>query len=265
MGCFSKLDLTTETLDTALVNQPYDYHFSVDPGWDDWWDDSFVVRVYEGSLPAGMGVTADGELVGTPLELGDFDFRILVYDQDLFFENESWSDDEWFTLYVTEASTNSDCPSPDNEEVTEVALCLGSIETGELSAGDSVTLDVNFFVNADEAEHYDIRTLSFSVAYDPSLFAIDPASLNSTILREAATRSKATATYDTTVEGLLGVTLTEADKPFWRAGRLFDLPFTAAADLPAAGYPFTLTIVEISGDRDPSALLAIDGSLTITE
>lgn len=266
-ACFSRVDLKSNRLPTALLNEYYAYSFELHAGWADFWDSSMSTELYGGELPSGIGIASNGLLFGTPQETGDFEFRVLASDND-FFDEESWPDAEWFTLFVTEPGTNEDCPRPDDETTREIYLCLGDAGEESVSTGDSFDLDVNYFVNLDDAGDYDIFTLSFLIAYDSASFSVDSAALTSTLLREAATRTDASVSYDTATAGQLGVTLAADSKPFIRAGRMIDIPFTALLDLDRAEYSFTLTVNAVTPEDSDTTLpevIAVDGSLTVDE
>lgn len=255
-----------DVLPIALLNEDYVYNFEVHEGWADFWDSSTSTELYGGNLPSGVGISSNGLLFGTPRELGAFDFRVLVQDND-FLEDDSWPDAEWFTFFVTEASTNEDCPRPNDETTTEIYLCLGDIEAGTVVMGDEFNLDVNYFVNLDSAGDYDIITLSFTIVYDPAAFGIDSDSLTSSLLREAV-RADATVAFDSSTAGQLGIVISNSARPFTRAGRILDIPFSALLDLDQEEYPFTLTINAITPEQEETTLpetLAIDGSLTVEE
>ncbi|MBI4411230.1 MAG: hypothetical protein HY541_01950 [Deltaproteobacteria bacterium] len=266
-ACFSRIDLKGHTLPTALLNEYYTYSFELHAGWADFWDSSMSTQWYGGVLPSGIGIASNGLLFGTPQEPGDFEFRVLAQDDD-FFDDESWSDAEWFTLFVTEPSTNEDCPQPDDETTEGIYLCLGDVGEESLNTGDSFSLDGGYFVNLDNGGRYDILTLSFTITYDSASFAVDAETLTSSLLREAASRAHASVSYNTETAGQLGVTITTTDKPFIRAGRIIDIPFTALLDLNQEEYSFTLTIDAVTPQHDETELpeiIAVDGTLTIDE
>lgn len=272
-SCFNRMDLKSKTLNTALLDEYYEYFFVIQHGWSDFWDNSHSTQFMEGSLPMGVGIASNGALFGTPTNLGEFDFRVVVYDIDRYFDDigyYSYSDAEWFFLFVTESSTNENCPLPNNQSFSEIYICLGEVSVENLSEGESFTLDVNFYVNLNESSSYNIDTLSFFIAYDEESFTLDADTLNSSRLREAATLADAEVSFDASIPGELGVVLTAVGQPFLRSGRILDLPFNASVDLNQETYDFNLTIDEISAvdieeDTELPEVIALEGKLTLTD
>jgi hypothetical protein len=69
------LSIVTSTLPDAAAGSPYSVFLVQEGGvapleWD----------VVSGSLPAGISLTSEGELVGTPTAGGDFSFEVRVQD-----------------------------------------------------------------------------------------------------------------------------------------------------------------------------------------
>lgn len=272
-SCFNFMDLKSKTIDTALLDEPFEYTFVMKHGWSDFLDNSDVTQLKEGDLPQGMVVSANRTLEGTPTQVGSYDFKVIAYDVDRFNADSgfySLSDSEWFFFFVTEVSTNENCPLPNIHRISEIYICLGKVSLESLGDGDSFSLDVNFYVNLDESGLYNIDTLDFTIVFDEERFLLDEDLLNSSRLREAATFTDPELSFDTTVPGELGVVITAMDEPFLRAGRLLDLSFTAIVDLDEENYDFNLVIEEISAsDIDEEADLpediSLDGSLTLTD
>lgn len=265
IACFSRLNIQQATLNTALLDDYYEYDFEVDAAWSDPWDNSTSVQLIQGNLPRGMGISSDGLLFGTPQIVGDFEFRVGIYDIGTGSENNSWSDTEWFTLFVTEPSTNEECPSPDDEDVNEFYVCAGTLSESNVVVGDEIELDVNIFINRDDAGDFDFESFSFQINYDSRFLALDEDDLNSGLLREAATRNNASVTFDNTTEGVLLVEL-EADKGhFVRGGRLMNLPFHVIVDMPEDTYEFSVTINELIGSKNATLpeTVAIGGTLIL--
>lgn len=269
-------NLHVSTLTTAVVNEPYNFYLSAeDESWD-WFDSSSMLfGVSGGYLPAGVALSSNGVLTGTPLEIGNFEFRITAYAIDegwdsYYFDDEDdvTSDSEWYTLFVTERSTNNDCPNPTSTGVTEAYICLGAPEAESLAEGESFTLDINYFIEHAKATGYDIWQMDFSISYDPSLFTVDANYLGSNSLREAATRAGATIDFDTSTEGVVRIVLTGGYKSFHKSGRIIDLPFVALTDIPAADYNFDLTVNGIASDNAGDNLpnvFEIEGYLSVYE
>jgi len=265
IACYSRLDIQHATLNTGLLEEYYEYDFEVDTGWDDIWDDSMSVQLVEGDLPDGMGISAEGLLFGDPQEVGDFEFRVAIYDIDEGADSESWSDSEWFTLFITEPSTNEECPSPDDEESNEFYVCTGSIEEELVETDDEINLDVNLFVNRDNIGDFDITAFAFTITYDSTYLSLNEDDLNSGLLREAATRNEASVDFDSSTPGVLVVTIASAEDDFVRAGRILDIPFQVLSDVPDGTYAFDVTIDSVTGKEGatlPEAI-AIDGELTV--
>lgn len=269
-------NLHVATLTTAVVNEPYNFYLSAeDESWD-WFDDSTMLfGVSGGYLPAGVALSSNGVLTGTPLEIGNFEFRITAYAidddwGDWYYDDDDdvTSDSEWYTLFVTERSTNGDCPNPSSTGVTEAYICLGAPEEETLVEGESFTLDINYFIEHAKAVGYDIWQLDFSISYDPSLFAVDPDYLGSNSLRETATRAGATVDFDTGTDGVVRIVLTGGHKSFHKSGRIIDLPFIALTDIPAGDYDFNLSVNGLASDNAGDNLpntFEIDGFLSVYE
>ncbi len=265
-GCYGRFDLKSKTLPTAVKGSNYQYEFVIDEEGLSFLDDYYAV-LQDGNLPDGMGITYDGYLIGSPEETGSFHFRVQIGDvADSEEENESFADSEWYTLFVTEASTNSNCPQPDEENVSEIYVCLGAVEESGLAAGDSFILDLNLYINPDKLKSYALKKLVISIAYDPAQFSVDNDTLNSSVLREAATHTSTGIDFDSTTSGVLKVTLT-SEKFFSRSGRYADLPFVLATDLADGDYNFSLSIESLSSSKDNvdlPDLIDEDGLLTLS-
>lgn len=264
-------NLKVETLSIGILNTTYSENLTgVDNSWDwDLWDnDSYTYNVTRGSLPDGLYITSEGQIVGTPTEVGNFEFRVTFYafENNYFSEDDVTQDSEWFTLFITEDSTNTDCPSATNESIEETYLCLGTISEETLSQDDTFDLDVNFYVNLDEGKNYDITSMTFKIYYDSEYFAFDDNSLNSTALREAATRSDGTVSFSKPEDGVIEVTVTSGEESFHKPGRLMDLEVTVLQDVPVETYGFVLEVVSITGEGEKSlpAYYEVDGNVEVT-
>lgn len=255
----------------GLVDQSYSYSFDVKDGWADWGFEDNIFRVTGGRLPAGVGLTTEGRIIGTPTELGPFDFRVTVYDlnNDNAFEDQNTNQDsEWFTLFVTESSTHPDCASPAEADLTEIYLCLGELSTDEYrEAADNLSLDVNFYVNLAQSKQYRLWDIEFTIEYDAGALRFDPKKMNSSRLRESAKLAEATIEFDLDQPGKLTVTLAATGQGFVRSGRLMDLPLVAQKDLDEELYLFTLSGVNfVAKDRDLELpeIVTMDGLLEVT-
>lgn len=264
-------ELKDQTLETAIINEPYSHNLkTAHHNWGVGWRDDHFLKQTSGDIPDGLGVTSGGNIVGTPLAKGEFKFRVSVFsfEEGLFDEDEVETEDSaWFILFVTEASTNGNCPLPSNVDVTELHLCLGTLTKTEVKNDEEVALDINYYVNSSQADsaNYDVNQMAMTITYDATSFSMDDAKLNSQLLAEAATRTEATVTF-TNNPGELHVELTAVKKPFLRPGRLMNIPFKAIKDLDQTSYTFTLTSTTYT-QSDPDMILpasvALDGELTV--
>lgn len=268
-GCYNNLKSTS--LSTAVLDKNYSDTFLVDENdWNvSWGDNQIALLVTDGSLPPGIELSGDGWLFGTPTAVGDFDFEVTAYTiHDSYFddsEDDVYGDSETFTLFVTETSTNLFCPDPSNTVVTETYLCLGDLTADYLEQDDAFFLDVNYFVDFNKGGDYDIRSIDFTIFYDPDNFAPVTEYLNSQILREAATRTGATVEFTEENPGELHVVLTAQSKNLHKSGRIMDLPFYAVQNVPAGTYSFPITINSIvsgSGENLPSEF-EVDGQIVV--
>lgn len=272
-------DLHGANLTNAILDVNYNFHlFAEDDSWS-LYDNSYLFFVQSrGHLPGGVFVEPNGTIYGVPTEVGNFEFRVTVYVfesydlWDLFFYDSYYddytsADSEWYTLFVTESSTNSDCPSPANETTKETFVCLGSPEVETLAEDENFDLDINFFVDFQKSKEYAINVIDITIHYDDALFKIDSNFLNSQILREAATRINSTVSFDDDTPGELRIIVTGHDSNFHKSGRLMDLHFTTLQDIAAGDYDFTLTINNISSVSNNSlpTTVAVDGMLTVEE
>ena len=81
--------IVTSTLPDAEVGTPYSVFLVREGGTGPYeWD------VVSGSLPAGLSLSSDGELSGTPTGAGDFSFEVRVRDSG------SQNDTQVLTLQV---------------------------------------------------------------------------------------------------------------------------------------------------------------------
>ncbi|MCP5464183.1 MAG: putative Ig domain-containing protein [Deltaproteobacteria bacterium] len=257
-----------ETLNIAVLNQNYNEHlYAVDQDLEVVERSDMVFTKTKGNLPSGIALDAEGYLTGIPTEVGNFEFQVTVYAIDNYFGSDNVTEDaEWFTLFVTEASSNAACPNPDNETSSEIFICAGSIETNDLEEGDELNVDINLHVQLSKAKKYDIEEIRFMISYDDSLFRVDENALNSLLLREAATRSEASVRFETNVSGDIIVALTAQGENFHKPGRIIDLPLVLI-DTPEDGAEadFTVTILAIesgNNDADLPDFVAIDGDFS---
>lgn len=263
-------NLHSTSLKIGVLDQTYYDTFYVEAnGWN--WGDETVLTLSSGSLPPGLYLSSNGELNGTPTEVGDFVFRINAYSisySDIFDDDDDVDRDaETYDLFITEASTNEFCPSPDDETLIETYLCLGDLSYDSLSAGTPIDLDMNFFVSFDYGMDYEFTALDFSVFYDPTQFEPIESQLTSQILREAATRTNATVTFSEPTEGELRIVVTVSENTLHKSGRLMDLPFQALQNVAAGEYPFTIVFNTLTTNNTEVVIPStyeIDGKVSVT-
>ncbi len=65
--------MIAEALEEGTVGTPYDHQFETTPQAP-----GPVFSIASGKVPAGLKITADGELAGTPTESGNFDFTVIA-------------------------------------------------------------------------------------------------------------------------------------------------------------------------------------------
>lgn len=267
------VEVQVEPLPVALLGETYSYTFDIDDNsWDWWGDNDMVLTLAAGELPDGVEIASSGRLYGTPEEVGNFHFKAGAYSID-----EGWGDDEvdydseWFTLFVTERSTNDGCPGPNDSDAT-LYMCVGDIEaeadedTG-LSAGSEVTVDITYFVNFDDGIDYDITSITFTLFYDSTSFSLGDGVTGDDILREAATRQEATVDIDTSVAGQITVRVEAGIDQFMAGGRFADIPFVANLDLAPEEYNFSLRVDEMHSGSDQTlpTIHVINGAVTVVE
>lgn len=262
-GCGGEIQTTR--LPIALLNEVYSYQLAVELDWD---VTDYSVEQTDGDLPSGLEVDEDGEISGTPREVGLFSFEVTLYvvdSDDPIDSTESYADSADLQIFVTEANTNNSCPSPDDETIDELYVCGGEVSI-QLADQDSVDFDVNYYVNPDVGSALDATSLVLNITYDAALLSLDPEELSSAILREAASEVDATISFDTATAGTLMVTLESGEGQFFRrAGRLFDLPFHVVSTAPEGEIDVVLTLESV-GAEEPTSLpetIALDGTITI--
>jgi hypothetical protein len=106
------------TVPNAVIDEPYSVTFSAS---GDGSTGSFTFSV-TGDLPAGLTLDADGELSGTPTEIGEFDFTITATDETPA-PIGPLSGSRGYTLIVSETIIFMDgfepLPVPDGDDATE--------------------------------------------------------------------------------------------------------------------------------------------------
>lgn len=228
----------------------------------------YIFTLEAGDLPEGLYLYSDGEISGEPTTPGLYSFAVQLYSIDEGYDEDSVSSDiETFDIFVTEASTNINCPSPDDDTTIETYICAGSGYLDTLAFGESFDLDINLFVDFENASEYNINRISFSIAYDDSLFELNEEELNSQLLREASESVDATVRFNTDTAGVLKVTLeTDDENSLHYSGRLLNIPFYATNDIPAGSYDFATTITQVISHDDDVDLpenIGLDGTVTV--
>jgi len=99
----------------TFLNEPYSFQLSAEGGGSQVWS------IKSGSLPAGMGLSSNGLISGTPTATGDFTFVVQVTDTNR-------TDTETYTLTVVERLKITAPASPAGE--VGVPLVLGLKSTG---------------------------------------------------------------------------------------------------------------------------------------
>jgi hypothetical protein len=266
-ACF--INLQQDRLPVALLNEPYQESFDIDRNGTFW--SSYFTTADGGDLPAGIGVSSNAWIMGSATELGHFEFHISLYSYESGFFNDfdgGHDDGEWFTLFVTEPSTNEACPSPQNENIQEVYVCAGSLSQETIENGDEFSLDIEYFANWFDSMDYDITAINFTIGFDAASVTPISDELNSTLLREVATHFGSTVAFDSTIPGQLNVVVTASTEQLRIPGRLMNIPFEAIADLPAGDYPFTIImngITQGEASKSTPTLLGVDGLITAEE
>ncbi|MBU0504471.1 MAG: putative Ig domain-containing protein [bacterium] len=268
-------NLHKANLTIGLLEEPYSFFLSAEDESYQLFDSSELLFSHSGGeLPNGIVIGSSGEIAGTPTELGDFDFRVTAYAidddwGDWYFDNSGddiTSDHEWYTLFITEQSSNENCPLPSNENTTGIYVCAGTLYFDSLHQGDKAVLDISYFIDFDEANNYGISSLTFTILYDTDFFYLDSNTLTSSILREAANIADATVDFDTTTEGSITIEVSSVDKEFNRSGRMLDLSFYASQDIEESSHNITITIDQVKTTNEDIELpdfYAVDGSLII--
>ncbi|EKD51842.1 MAG: hypothetical protein ACD_62C00170G0016 [uncultured bacterium] len=268
-------NLYSESLSIALVNEQYTYQlYAEDESWSVFDDALLLFAQTGGVLPDGVSVGSNGLISGVPTEVGNFEFRITAYaiddewdvwDDCCEDDEDVTSDREWFTLFVTEASTNEYCPWPNDEQTSGLYFCAGNLVQTSLNADESVDLDITYFIDFNNAKGYAIDTLEFTVFFDPEFFYVESSTLSSQILREAATR--AGASLEITIgDDYVTFFVQGQDMDFNRSGRLVDLPIFASQNLAEGDYYFPIIIDQIGSSTNEGSFptaYEVDGFLTI--
>lgn len=249
--------LVTGTMPVALIDTRYSYDVNVEREWTD--DQSYTIEKTEGTFPTGILINDEGLIYGTPTQTGEFPFELTLYEGT---DSVEFGDSEDFLLFVTEASTNDQCPLPNREDLTEVYLCVGA-PTIAPDETLNFTLDLTLYLDPERAARFELHTLEIVLTYDPAVLEPDTDLFTSQVLREAATAASATFTYTNDTPGTLRITLeTDTDEIFEWPGRLLDLPFHIidGATLTDATAMSLSDATHVLGSGSPTTVL-IDGSV----
>lgn len=96
------LKIQTDLLPPGIVGIEYRFNLDSKCGGDDWF-------VTEGNLPPGISLQSDGDLLGTPVAVGTFQFTIGVVEYDYYDYDEAY---KGFQLVVTSLSAAGPTPTP---------------------------------------------------------------------------------------------------------------------------------------------------------
>lgn len=103
-GC--DLRIQTDALPAAVVGIEYRFNLDSKCGGDDWF-------IADGQLPPGIGLQSDGDLLGTPVAVGVYNFTVGVIEYDYYDYDEAF---KGFQIIVTGAPlptpTPTAAPSP---------------------------------------------------------------------------------------------------------------------------------------------------------
>ena len=89
IGCYyyddddCDLKIQTGALPTAVVNVEYRFNLDSKCGGDDWF-------IADGSLPPGISLQSDGDLLGVPLAVGTYNFTVGVIEYDYYDYDEAY-------------------------------------------------------------------------------------------------------------------------------------------------------------------------------
>lgn len=249
-------NLHQATLDVALLNEPYLFYLSAeDESWRFFDQTTMVFSLTAGQLPPGITLGSNGQIAGSATLVGNYNFRVTAFaiDENFWHDDYVTRDSEWYTLFVTEPSTNDDCPLPNNRTLTGIFLCAGFIEAQNVSKETQINLDINYFVDLNRSKKYTIDQISFHLLYDSENFEPATNTLTSASLREAATRSGGTMQIEIIEPGDLLITIQGLNDSFHKAGRLLDIRFVVLNDLEDADYEFIIEdIILDSSNHDPN-------------
>lgn len=196
----------------------------------------------------------------------DYDSDYDDYSNDeSYYATRYYNTSKILTLFVTENSTNPNCPGV-NSSLGGMYVCGGNLTSTTLSADTALELDVNLFImNGDQT--LQPQSITFSVSFDETLFEPDTNALNSTALLEAATKnSGSTATFDTSTAGKITITVSTPNY-FDVAGRFLTLRFISKTEITAGEYEFPIAIDAVTATADGtitlSQITSVNGALTV--
>ncbi len=255
-------------LQVAVVDDIYEDYFSIDTSWNDYFNYGHRFYLTDGEIPSGLEVTNGGRLLGIPRELGAFNFEISVYGIN-FNGSEDWIDSAWYTVFVTQDSTNEDCPTVTTQSASELFICLGHLQEETVNAAELINLDVQYSLPSELGNKYAINHIVFTINYDADSFEPVTDRLNSSLLKEVATHADATVAFENN-PGSLVITLEAQHKDYtfsW-PGRLMNIPLRAKKDLSESEYIFTANINTMTSKKDNVDLpemIDLDGLLKVDD
>lgn len=277
INCAPMPELYSEKLPIALIDQEYSYQFEAVVDGD---PDRLSYELMNGSLPEGFAFTSEGALTGTSALTGVYSFDVnAIYDVSDFVEvmsgigmimevacevdsdcdnidSSDYHSHDTFELFITEASTNSVCPLPDDESTSGYYFCLGELTANDLDSENNLILDVTLFEGFEEAKDSEHTEIELELTYDSAIFEVDQDKMNKDILREAADYTAAQIQINAATPGTIMISLTAQDKSFSMSGRLLDIPLRLL-QAPEATSDFSIAVsvdtnvTVISGSYSP--------------
>lgn len=269
----AKADLKAERLPTAVVGQIYNYGVSVEV--EDLWNDYYYTEFNSGDLPDGVDVSSWGRFYGIPTEPGIYYFNLSAFsvvrqnDDDFFFWDDDYyydyvnaRDSEIFMLFVTESSTNVECPVP-NDLTGPSTLCLGNIDKSSLAENETAILDINLFFADGLRTTETLTDLTITISYSPDFFEPDLNTFDSQWVREVLDVAGATVDVDVPEDGVLVLNIRAAGNILERSGRTFDIPFVARGNLSPGDYAFEATMVSADNSELAGGAVVLPGQVTV--
>lgn len=269
----AKADLKAERLPTAVVGQIYDHSVSV--AVEDLWNDYYYTEFNSGDLPGGVDVSSRGQFYGIPAEPGIYYFNLSAYsvvrkhNDDFFFWGNDYyydyvnaRDSQIFMLFVTESSSNVECPLP-SALAGLSALCLGNIDKSSLAENETAILDINLFFDDELRKTKILTDLTITLSYDPDFFEPDLNTFDSQWVREVLDVAGATVDVDVPEAGILILNIRAAGNLLERSGRILDIPFVARGAIPPGDYGFEALIESADNPDVAGGAVVLPGQVTV--